>query len=179
MFASNHDMLKSWMKNVGGYSCRNVLILWCILEMEIRDECYDNAVILLFSIFRGLGVMSAELLVMFYYIWGVYGGLHVCKIPVHLVHAIIQNILVNNTQHLHMSFNLTSLPSAANMRQWTGSSLVQEMACRLFGTKPFSEPMLDSWELCIGNHCHSRKCIWTCRLEMAAILFRPQCGSMW
>ena len=28
------------------------------------------------------------------------------------------------------------------MRRWTGSALVQLMACRLFGTKPLIEPML-------------------------------------
>ena len=32
--------------------------------------------------------------------------------------------------------------SAAYMRPWTGSPLVQIMACRLFGTKPLSKPML-------------------------------------
>ena len=42
-------------------------------------------------------------------------------------------------------------PSPAYMRQWTGSALVQVMACRLFGAKPLPEPMLaycqlDSWE---------------------------------
>ena len=45
----------------------------------------------------------------------------------------------------------SSPPSAAYMHQWTGSALVQEMACRLFGAKPLPEPMLaccqlDSWE---------------------------------
>ena len=34
-------------------------------------------------------------------------------------------------------------PSDAYMRCWTGSSLVQIMACRLFGAKPLSEPMLE------------------------------------
>ena len=33
--------------------------------------------------------------------------------------------------------------SDAYMRRWTGSSLVQIMACRLFGAKPLSEPMLE------------------------------------
>ena len=47
--------------------------------------------------------------------------------------------------------NNSSLPSAAYMRRWTGSALVQVMACRLFGAKPLPEPMrvyyqLDSWE---------------------------------
>ena len=32
------------------------------------------------------------------------------------------------------------------MRQWTGSALIQVMACRLFGTKPLPEPML--------TYCH-------------------------
>ena len=33
------------------------------------------------------------------------------------------------------------------MRQWTGSALVQIMACRLFGTKPLPEPLLASCKL--------------------------------
>ena len=45
----------------------------------------------------------------------------------------------------------SSPPSAAYMRQWIGSALVQIMACRLFGAKPLPELMLvycqlDSWE---------------------------------
>ena len=42
------------------------------------------------------------------------------------------------------SFNVIDLspPSAACMRQWMGSALVQIMACRLFGAKPSPEPML-------------------------------------
>ena len=36
----------------------------------------------------------------------------------------------------------SSPPSAAYMRQWTGSTLFQIMACRLVGAKPLSEPML-------------------------------------
>ena len=42
-------------------------------------------------------------------------------------------------------------PSAAYMRQWTGSALVRVMTCRLFGAKPLPEQMLaycqlNSWE---------------------------------
>ena len=45
----------------------------------------------------------------------------------------------------------SSPPGAAYMLQWTGSSLVQVMACHLFGTKPLPETMLaycqlDCWE---------------------------------
>ena len=36
----------------------------------------------------------------------------------------------------------SSLPSAAYMRQWTESALVQVMACRLFCAKPLPEPVL-------------------------------------
>ena len=60
------------------------------------------------------------------------------------------------------------------MRQWTGSWLVQVMACRLFGAKLLNEPMLlhcqlHSWERISVKfesefyHFHSRKCIWKCR----------------
>ena len=44
----------------------------------------------------------------------------------------------------HKLFN-SSPPSAAYMRQWTGSALVQVMAWRLFGAKPLPEPMLVKW----------------------------------
>ena len=38
-------------------------------------------------------------------------------------------------------------PSAAHMSQWIGSALVQIMACRLFGVKPLSKPMLGYCQL--------------------------------
>ena len=38
-------------------------------------------------------------------------------------------------------FNSSS-PGAAYMRRRTGSTLVQVMACRLFGAKPLPEPMM-------------------------------------
>ena len=69
----------------------------------------------------------------------------------------------------------SSPPTTAYMRHLTGSALVQEMACRLFGAKLLPEPMLaycqmDSWEQISVKfesefyHFHSRKCIWNCRL---------------
>ena len=39
--------------------------------------------------------------------------------------------------------HLTDLPLVPDMRQWVGSALVQIMACRLFGAKPLSKPMLE------------------------------------
>ena len=44
------------------------------------------------------------------------------------------------------AFN-SSPPSATYMCQWTGSALVQIMACRLFGAKPLSEPMYGCCQL--------------------------------
>ena len=38
-------------------------------------------------------------------------------------------------------------PSAAYMRQWIWSALLQIMACRLFGAKPLSETMLGNCQL--------------------------------
>ena len=45
----------------------------------------------------------------------------------------------------------SSSPCAAYIHQWSGSTLVQVLACRLYGAKPLPEPMLaycqlDSWE---------------------------------
>ena len=76
----------------------------------------------------------------------------------------------------------SSPPSAANTRQWTGTALVQVMACGLFGAKPLPEPMLaycqlDSWKQISVKfesgfyYFHSRKLIWKCRLPE----WRPFC----
>ena len=66
-------------------------------------------------------------------------------------------------------------PSATYMRQWTGSALVQVMACRVFGAKILHEPMLTYCELRSLEpisvkfesefyYFQSGKCIRTCRL---------------
>ena len=46
------------------------------------------------------------------------------------------------TQYSSVLFNSSPL-SAAYMHQWITSALVQIIACRLFGAKPLSEPMLE------------------------------------
>ena len=62
------------------------------------------------------------------------------------------------------------------MRRWTGSALVQIMACRLSGAKPLSEPVLTNCQLDPKEHIWlkfylkfkyfiSRKCDWTNRLR--------------
>ena len=93
----------------------------------------------------------------------------------------LQNVLFRlPVQRWHLNFILAKvfnsyLPSAAFMRQWAGSSLVQVMASRLIRTKPLPELMLaycvlDSWEHISVifeielYHFYSRKNIWKCRL---------------
>ena len=49
------------------------------------------------------------------------------------------------------------------MRQWTMSSLVQIMGCRLFGTKPLPEPLLKNCEWNFDRN--SWKCVWKCCLR--------------
>ena len=56
-------------------------------------------------------------------------------------------------------FSINTLrPSDAYMRHYTRPSLVQMMACRLFGAKPSSEPMMIYCHL--DHRFHPRKCIW-------------------
>ena len=52
------------------------------------------------------------------------------------LHTLTINICVNS-----------SPPSVAYMRQLIGSALAQIMACRLFGAKPLSKPMLEDCQL--------------------------------
>ena len=53
-----------------------------------------------------------------------------------------EEMLCNNTDAIRSKLINSMQPGDAYMRHWTGSSLVQEMACHLFGTKPSPEPML-------------------------------------
>ena len=67
----------------------------------------------------------------------------------HYVSTAKHNILgMRNWCHGMIEMSVNSLsPSAAYMRQWIGSALVQIMACRLFGVKPLSKPMLTYCQL--------------------------------
>ena len=78
-------------------------------------------------------------------------------------------------------------PSAAYMRPWIGLAMVEIMACRLFGTKPLSNPMLD--------YCQLDKLQWILikiqkfsftklHLKISSMKWRPCCPgadelSMW
>ena len=74
----------------------------------------------------------------------------------------------NETTSDHYIIN-SSPPSAAYMRQWIGWALVQLKACRLFGAKPLSKPMLGycsdichsvTWThiqiICLSHYLHHR-----------------------
>ena len=77
---------------------------------------------------------------------------------------------------LKMGSYINSLrPSDTYTSQYDKPSLVQIMACRLFGAKPLSEPMLPYCQLNPKEHIsvkfylkfksfHLRKCTWKCRL---------------
>ena len=51
--------------------------------------------------------------------------------------SLLMHICITQPQWVNLS-----PPSAAYMRQWIGSALVQIMACRLFSTNPLSKQML-------------------------------------
>ena len=55
---------------------------------------------------------------------------------------------LQNYSHFVQAQCVNSLgPGDAYMRHWTGSSLVQVMACRLFGAKQLPEPMLANFQV--------------------------------
>ena len=84
------------------------------------------------------------------------------------------------------TLTLNSLkPNDAYMRQYNIPILLQKMACRLFGAKPLSEPMLPCYQLDPNEHIPMkfylkfkrflwRKCIEKCRLSV----WRPFCLSL-
>ena len=79
---------------------------------------------------------------------------------------------LSTLQNAELFFFYSSYPLVP--RQWIGSALVPIMACRLFGAKPLSKPVL-GYQLDHQEpnsvkfesefiHFHSRKCIWKCSL---------------
>ena len=123
------------------------------------------------------------------------GTLHLMK-PEHLWQTMGRRHSTTVRRHLQMTLSSTfswrklflfwlefnwnvflnsSPPGAAYMCRWTGSVLVQIMACRLISTKPLSEPMLIYCQLDPKEHIsmkfylkfkhfQSRKGIWACCL---------------
>ena len=84
-----------------------------------------------------------------------------------------------------LEFN-SSRPRDSYMRKKTGPSLVQIMACRLFGAKPLSEPMLNYCQLETCKHismtfwsnttvCIEENAFESVICKMASILTLPQC----
>ena len=75
---------------------------------------------------------------------------------------------------------ISSLHSTAYIHWWSMSALVEAIVCHLFGTKPLPEPVLaycqlEQTSMAFESKCkifHPWKCIWKCRLQNAAILYR-------
>ena len=122
-----------WLHVLAFVTCANSW-LWCVMNFTTIDEkeqsylsCfYGNGrsispvnLIRVFQKYRALKQTTALISVRQ---WNQWGFLLTCSSN--------KNILKS------------SATSAAYMRQWTGSALIQMVACRLFVAKPFSEPML-------------------------------------
>ena len=107
------------------------------------------------------------------------------QLPKYLLSRVCTTINVNSSPH-----------SAAYMRRWIGSVLLQIMVCRLFGTKPLSEQTFRySQELSPGPLVYRNKLRWNFNrniklfihgnaseyivCEMAAILSRGWGWSNW
>ena len=91
------------------------------------------------------------------YIWVINNLSILLPNKVHLISEVCHKNSVgakrqNYRERSDFQLILISSPSnAAYMHQWIGSALVKIMACRLFGAKPLSKPMLgycqlDHWE---------------------------------
>ena len=70
---------------------------------------------------------------------------HIMQYPFHIAHVYSRVVVGAGLSNTHINTKMAELyhfispnptPSAAYMRQWNGSSLVQVMACCLFGAKP-------------------------------------------
>ena len=64
------------------------------------------------------------------------------------IHVWVMDYKLENHHYnrlISVIFN-SSPPNSTNMHQWIGSALIKIMACRLFGAKPLSEPIM--------GYCH-------------------------
>ena len=95
------------------------------------------------------------------------------------ISALDSHVFDHDSFSVHSHPINSSPPSAIYMCQWIRSTLVQIMACRLFGAKPLSKPMEGYCQLGPSKKMsvifeskyktfHSQKCIWKC-CEMEAI----------
>ena len=97
--------------------------------------------------------------------------------PMRKIHGFVVICFVVVT----ISITMPLKPSDAYVRKWNIPSLLQIMACRLFGTKPFSEPMLHIIK-CIPRNIfqwnfieNSKVSIQRNALEMSSAIWRSFC----
>ena len=104
----------------------------------------------------------------------VMGDAFMCQWTAEVYHQSLVQVMVSGWPLKAIDYTLG--PDDTYMRQWTGSSLVQVMACCLGGTKPLPEPMMtycqfDPWEQTLvkyesnHNNFYSRKYISKCHLQ--------------
>ena len=85
--------------------------------------------------------------------------------------------VVNNsaTMYLHCII-FTHLHFVACVRRWTGSSLVKIMACRLFGDKPLSKPVMISHTKSITKLSKLTIFYWRyCTWKLSFVILQPFC----
>ena len=110
----------------------------------------------------------------------VFDAPHAERISCHLKHCQPFDSVVGCSTPLTPPLSFP--PIAEYVRQWIWSALVQIMACRLFGDKPLSKPMLSYCQLdpyeqtslkfqSKYTHFHSRKCISSPSLQLHSPLF--------
>ena len=81
-------------------------------------------------------------------------------------------VIHNSAEPNSHSQTNSSPPGAAYNCQWTGSSLVQVMACFLLGTKPLSEPLLAYFQLNSWEHIFSEIWIWILKFSFKKMLLK-------
>ena len=100
----------------------------------------------------------------------------------------LQCKLLVSVCHLERAYVNSCPPSAAHKRQWTGSLLVQIMACRLFGTQPlgtqplFNPVLVNShvgpWKKNLWNFNQNINISFTkMHLKISSAKWRPFCAA--
>ena len=89
-------------------------------------------------------------LILYWHHWSVYKRLIMHNKPIIKSYYILHGIKTPHVLSWHISCRVSltnsSPPSVTYMHQWIRSALVQIMACRLFGTKPLSKPVLGYYQ---------------------------------
>ena len=172
-FKSNHNATKSSKWPVLSWCALKFVAIWCQINDLQRYE---------FSIEVDLGAQAIGAMASKNKQWTLNGNIYsLLERGLSYVTTLLRHdSFWTNESAKKKSFLEDINPSRlsdAYMRQYPMPSLVPIMACRLFGAKPLSEPMLDycqpdhkeqiwmKFYLKLGRSTCSKKCIWKCRLQ--------------